>query len=259
MITSLSFLRRWSNRPSKLKHSIFLTSRKLRNFGLACYCPICANHLRCFLPSTHKMNPRANVRCPICNSRIRHRLVWLYVQKRTNLFSLPRKKMLHIAPEAYFAPYLQNHAAIDYVTGDITPYAKLQMDITALPFATNTFEVVFALHVLEHIPNDHQAMCELWRVLKPQGWAILQVPLRGDVTYEDPSIVEPQERERHFGQWNHVRVYGWDYLDRLKRAGFSVYPEKTVDFLTKDEARHYGVSLDKAVFYCVKESSAVSV
>src|SRR4249920_3892182 len=114
---------------------------------------------------------------------------------------------------------------INYVSANLdSPLAMIRMDISKIPYKANCFDVIICNHVLEHIPNDRQAMSDLYRVLKPGGWAILQVPisLSLDRTYEDPTAVTREEREKKFGQHDHVRIYAKDYKDRLENVGFTV-------------------------------------
>ncbi len=134
--------------------------------------------------------------------------------------------MLHVAPEECLANEFRKSNVVRYITADLTPRAMLQMDLTGACFPDETFDVIFASHVLEHIADDGRAMRELFRVLKTGGWAILQVPIDAQVTCEDSSIIDCRERERVFGQSDHVRVYGNDYYDRLSNAGFVVRREK---------------------------------
>ena len=100
----------------------------------------------------------------------------------------------------------------------------MKADICALPFKDNSFDIILCNHVLEHIPNDRKAISELYRVLKPSGWGIFQIPqdLNREVTYEDDSITDKKERAKIFGQYDHVRIYGRDYFDKLSSVGFKV-------------------------------------
>jgi len=145
---------------------------------------------------------------------------------------------------------------IDYLTADLNPeQVMVKMDITAIQYPDKTFDAILCNHVLEHIPDDRKAMSELHRVLKPGGWAILQVPVSKvlEQTYEDSTITSPQEREKHFGQKDHVRIYGKDYSQRLKEAGFEVEAYSwTNDNGFRNETNQYGLNKDEAVFYCTK-------
>lgn len=186
-------------------------------------CPICEAQFRKFLP--YGRVSRENALCPSCLSLERHRLLWLFLKKETNFFEAPLK-MLHIAPELCFIDRFEALDNLDYTTADIeSPLAKVKMDIHDIPFQAESFDVIFCNHVLEHVRDDHRAMTEMRRVLKPGGWAILQIPIFHPLkatTYEDASITDPKAREKAFGQDDHVRMYGLDYPDRIKAAGFEV-------------------------------------
>ncbi len=167
---------------------------------------------------------RQNALSPSTLSLERHRLLWLYLQKETNFFTSP-KKVLHIAPEQCFINRFKKQKNLAYITADLySPIVDVKADILDLPFDDNSFDVVFCNHVLEHIEDDKKAMQELYRVLKPKGMGIFQIPqdLSLVKTYEDFNITSPEERSKHFGQYDHVRVYGKDYFDRLRSVGFTV-------------------------------------
>jgi SAM-dependent methyltransferase len=186
------------------------------------HCPCCGYSAEAFLP--FGVVPRPNAMCPGCRSLERHRLLWKFFQDETDLFAAPLR-VLHIAPEARLQRDLSRLAHLDYVSVDLeSPLAMVRADITAMPFGDAAFDVILCSHVLEHVPDDGQAMREIRRVLRPGGWALLQSPMdeRLAATFEDPAITDPDERQRRFGQRDHVRVYGRDYADRLRAAGFDV-------------------------------------
>ena len=193
--------------------------------------PIDNKSYRKFLPYGYG-EQRPNVLAPGTLSLERHRLMWLYLKKETDFFTVP-KKVLHIAPEQAFLKRFRNQKNLDYTTADLySPLADIKADITNLPFEDNTYDVIFCNHVLEHIEEDKKAMQELYRVLKKGGMGIFQIPqdLTRLTTYEDFTITNPKERSKHFGQYDHVRVYGQDYFDKLRAVGFTVVP---VDYSTK--------------------------
>ncbi|MDT7830967.1 methyltransferase domain-containing protein [Flavobacteriaceae bacterium S356] len=184
--------------------------------------PIDGKSFRKFLPYGYGIQ-RPNVLAPGTLSLERHRLMWLYLQQETDFFS-SQKKVLHMAPEQCFLKRFKK-LEHDYITADLySPIADVKADITALPFEDNSFDVVFCNHVLEHIPDDTKAMQELYRVLRPGGFGIFQIPqdLSIATTFEDDSITDPKERAKIFGQYDHVRVYGRDYFDKLRSIGFNV-------------------------------------
>ena len=185
--------------------------------------PIDGKSFRTFLPYGYG-NQRSNALSPSTLSLERHRLLWLYLQNETNFFTAP-KKVLHIAPEQCFLKRFKQLKNLDYITADLySPIADVKADICNLPFQNNEFDVVLCNHVLEHIKDDKKAMSELFRVLKPGGFGIFQIPqdLNRDKTYEDFTITNPKDRAKHFGQYDHVRIYGKDYFDKLRVAGFKV-------------------------------------
>ncbi len=189
----------------------------------AAECTICGLRTASFEPFGNKQ-VLPDRRCQRCRSLERHRLLWLFFQRETNLFA-DRVRMLHFAPESTFSARLSRRRNIDYLTADLDPTsAMVAMDITQVPLPDASVDVVFASHVLEHVPDDRAAMAELHRVLRPDGWAVLQVPMWGATTREDPSVTDPAERARLFGQDDHVRMYGHDgvYRQRLEDAGFAV-------------------------------------
>ena len=184
--------------------------------------------------------------CPVCESLERHRLIWLYFTNKTDLFDDRPKRMLHIAPEPQLTHLFQQHGNIDYLSGDLSSSeAMVNLDITDIPFPDNSFDVIYCSHVLEHVPDDRAAMRECRRVLNENGWAILQVPITDDETYEDPSITSPEERERVFGQSDHVRRYGTDYCDRLAECGFSVKVDGFVREMDRRKVKRFGVIGDE--------------
>jgi SAM-dependent methyltransferase len=227
----------------------------LKSWILPRYCPVCDNAISRFLP--FGLIPRAEARCPCCNSLERHRLIWLYLRERTDLFDCRPKRFLHIAPEPFLAKKFQTQPALDYLSADLEPgNAILQMDITNIPFLDNHFDVIYCSHVLEHVPEDRKAMREFHRVLNPSGWAILQVPVADrEDTYEDFSITDPREREKHFGQNDHVRIYGKDYEQRLRQAGFSVTVEDFAKGLGPKAVRYFGLTAEEKIYVCRKSSA----
>ena len=188
---------------------------RARHGGDAVKCPCCGSTYLTFADRFGE-----NRQCWRCGSLERDRLLWLLFDSRPELLS-PELDLLHVAPERCLRPRLQR-VADRYVAGQIDPEpGELRLDVTALPFPDRSFDALICDHVLEHVPDDRRAMRELRRVLRPGGWAILLVPdVEGERTDEDPDA-GPTERLRRFGQVDHVRRYGWDYLDRLTEAGFA--------------------------------------
>jgi len=198
--------------------------------------PIDGSTFRKFLPYGYQ-NQRENVLSPSTLSLERHRLLWLFLQRETDFFK-KKYKLLHFAPEQAFYKRFKGLKNLDYTTTDLnSPLADVKADICDLPFDDESFDVILCNHVLEHIPDDTKALKEIFRILKKDGWAILQIPqdLNREQTFEDNSITDPKERTRIFGQYDHVRVYGWDYYDKLKSIGFEVKAiEYTKQFSPKE-------------------------
>lgn len=198
-----------------------------------------------------RLKPRENALCPNCLSLERHRLMWLYLKEKTTFFK-EQLHVLHIAPEACFIRRFEKQHGDRYITADIeSPLAKVKMDIHAIPFPENTFDVVLCNHVLEHVRDDIQAMREIHRVLKPNGFAILQVPFFnpvGDHTFSDDTITDPREREKIFGQSDHVRKYGYDYPERIRAAGLHAVEDPFVNELTDDVRARHGLVKGEIIY-----------
>uniref|UniRef100_UPI003561A7AC methyltransferase domain-containing protein n=1 Tax=Ancylomarina sp. TaxID=1970196 RepID=UPI003561A7AC len=164
-------------------------------------------------------------------------------------------KVLHIAPEQCFYKRFRALENLDYTTGDLeSPIADVHFDVQAIPFANETYDVVICNHVLEHVDDDTKAMSEIYRILKPGGFAILQVPQDSEAekTYEDPTITDPSEREKHFLQKDHVRLYGLDYAERLSAVGFKVTADTYANNYSEEKAKRFGLPM-KEIFYFNKK------
>jgi len=146
-------------------------------------------------------------------------------------------------------------ANLKYVTADLlSPLADVKTDVQNMNFADASFDVVICNHVLEHVPDDRKAMREIRRILNPGGFAILQVPANTSMekTYEDSSIQDPAERERHFRQRDHYRLYGMDYPQRLEEEGFSIRDADFATTLSASEKGRYRLSAGEFMFACYK-------
>ena len=210
--------------------------------------PIDGSSYRKFLPYGYQKS-RKNALCPGTLSLERHRLLWLYLERKTSFLD-DSIKVLHVAPEQVFYKKFKSFSHWDYTTTDLfSPLADVKADLCNLPFESNTYDLILCNHVLEHIPDDEKAIKEIYRILKPRGTAILQVPLNENrnTTFEDNSIEDPKERARIFGQYDHVRIYGKDYYDRLKSVGFEATADDFINTLSEQEQEKFGLPKDERI------------
>jgi SAM-dependent methyltransferase len=207
-------------------------ANRVRKRGREAYCPCCGTWQRGFdeivLPDRQ---------CWVCGSLERHRLLSILFAMRPDLLR-PGMSVLHIAPEAQLTKRIRRGAS-RYVSGDLTArFGPETLDVTDLRFSDGEFDAVICNHVLEHVPDDRRAMREIRRVLRPGGWAMLLVPDVSDATTaETPDITDPDELYRIYGQHDHVRAYGWDYLDRLRDAGLETEVLRLDEVLTAETIR----------------------
>ena len=205
--------------------------------------PIDGKSYRKFLPYGYGKQ-RPNALSPGTLSLERHRQMWLYLQNETNFFT-HKLKVLHIAPEQEFLRKFKKMKNLEYTSADLfSPIVDVKADIVDLPFEDNSFDVIICNHVLEHIVDDRKAMSELYRVMKSGGWGIVQVPMRNSLekTYEDFTITDPKERQKHFGQYDHVRWYGMDYFDRLKSVGFEADVNFYSQKFSEEDIERFGLN-----------------
>lgn len=217
--------------------------------------PIDGKSFKLFLPYGYG-NQRNNVLSPSTLSLERHRLLWLYLNNETDFFtSKIKKNVLHFAPEQAFYKRFRNQKNIVYTTTDLfSPLADVKADICNLPFDDNQYDLILCNHVLEHIPDDTKAMQELLRVLKPGGMAILQIPqdLNREQTFADDTITDQKERAKLFGQYDHVRVYGRDYFDKLRSIGFRVVEEDYTHKIAPQLVEKYCLVKGEIIPVCFK-------
>lgn len=221
--------------------------------------PIDGKSFKKFLPYGYGKQ-RPNVLSPSTLSLERHRLLWLWLKNETEFFSAPLK-VLHMAPEQCFLDVFKSMKNLDYLTADLfSPIVDVKANILELPFEDNSFDVIFCNHVLEHIEDDSKAMSELYRVMRPGGMGIFQVPqnLGLEKTYEDFSITDPEERARQFGQYDHVRVYGKDYFSRLRKAGFRVEEIEYAKTLDEQTSDRYRLNPNEILPVCYKDTGMTS-
>ena len=228
-------------------------------------CIFCKGHFRRLLRIGLKNDVAINLigggyryaLCPRCYSTDRERLVYWYITKKSNILNSSKNiRLLHVAPEKNLQKMLKSFSHIEYISGDLNPSTNfnIRVDITYMNFEDNFFDVIICNHVLEHIKDDQKAMSELFRVLKPKGLAILQAPISKALkeTYEDFTITNPEEREKYFGQKDHVRIYAKDYKQRLESAGFKVELYDIKHDLSIKEIEHLGINKEEILYVCHK-------
>lgn len=198
------------------------------------------------------MEPRRpDAKCPGCGSLERHRLAWLYLRERTDLQKGSHRRVLHIAPEPALRARLEAVPGVDYLTADLEPgRAMVRMDITDIRYPSGSFDLIYCSHVLEHVADDRLAMRELHRVVAPGGAVVIAVPITVGATVEDPAIEDREERRRLFGQWDHVRRYGPDVVERLEEAGFGVEVVDAGDLADAGERLRLGLAVGQPLYVC---------
>ncbi|MCK5018988.1 MAG: methyltransferase domain-containing protein [Candidatus Peribacteraceae bacterium] len=219
------------------------------------YCPVCDRKVRGWFPSGECLRLDATGEfCPHCFSMERTRHFALYLKQNDILNS--KIRMLHFAPEKSLETKIRSSILGEqYLTTDLfMKKVDRKEDIIKMTFADNSFDFIYCSHVLEHIEDDASAMAELFRILSPGGTIVIQVPIQGFKTYEDPSIVTPRERIKHFGQNDHVRFYGEDIRDRLSTVGFEVSAFYMLDVLSvnEEEIETMNISARELTHKCTK-------
>ncbi len=221
-------------------------------------CPLCGCRRRKFLPYGY-VTSREDALCPRCLALERHRLLWLWLLRESDLgrgaVALPR--LLHIAPEVALRDKFRKMYAREperYLTADLeSPLADMHFDVQQIPLPDGSFDVVICNHILEHVEDDNRALGELHRILRRGGWGVLLSPVERERerTFEDDSITDPDERTRIFGQYDHRRIYGRDYGERLARAGFEIYEIDYYGSLPERERQLY--ALKDELLYVVRK------
>ena len=226
--------------------SIFYTGNNVE-------CPICRKSFKKFFP--YGREARDNALCTNCLSLERHRLIYLYLKRKTSIFTKDTQ-VLHIAPEACLIDIFKKSDNIEYTSADLySPLADIKMDIHNMPLDDNNFDFILCNHVLEHVENDIKALSEIKRVLKKGGRAIVQVPFYHpipDKTIEDKSITSKTDREKLYGQDDHVRKYGIDYKNRLESVGFVVDIVEPNKILSETEIKKFGILIKEEIYTVIK-------
>ena len=220
-------------------------------------CPLCGCQRRKFLPYGY-VTSRENALCPNCLSLERHRLLWLWLVRESDIgrgaMALP--KMLHIAPEvALMRKFKKMYASTPdrYITADLeSPLADMHFDVQQIPLEAESFDAIICNHIMEHVEDDRKALKELYRIMRRGGRGVILSPveLEHEKTFEDDTITDPAERTRIFGQYDHRRIYGRDYAERLREAGFEVYDIDYKNELSKAEQELYALPADHLYIVC---------
>jgi len=258
-----------SNSNARILKQVFLRLRGLFYYGNKYYCNICNRSFRKFLDGGFDLQVIKDMEiigagrrthiCPNCQSTDRDRLIKTFFDSNVNL-SNSKIKMLHIAPEPSLNNYLKKLPNIDYITaakyheGIYYPEDMVLVDLTDMHFSDSEFDFIICNHVLEHIDNDKLALSEIYRVLRKGGTAILQVPFSNKLseTYENPDIKTVKEREEHFGQFDHVRLYGKDYPNILSKAGFILNIYEAENIIDKTEIERLSIFKNEPLFVVTK-------
>jgi SAM-dependent methyltransferase len=218
------------------------------------FCPVCRTGLRTFVTKRSVFRTNPDGYCPRCDAKARHRRLWLWLEERTNLLK-DELRLLEVAPWWSLSRRLASLPNLRFEAVDrerAGPHVTLVGDLVSLPLAEGSFDAALCIHVLEHVEDDRGALRELHRILRPGGWAIVSVPIRLDrATHEDPTITDPAERQKVFGERSHVRWYGADLADRLREAGFEVALDLASSIPDEVVARH-GLRRDENLFTCRK-------
>lgn len=230
--------------------NIVRTLRSVPLLGKGRVCVVCGAQAKRF--RTFGNPPRDEAQCWKCHSLERHRFVWHYLNAETDLLRPRDQKLLHVAPESCLRHKFSGTIGPHYLTADLLAEdVDVTMDITDIHFPDQHFDAIYCSHVLEHVQDDQKALGEFFRVLRTGGWAMLLVPVSPGKTYEDPAIQTAEERLKAFGQEDHVRIYGPDYIDRLKHAGFDVLKISPIDILAEDAITRFGLGEQAGdIFFC---------
>jgi SAM-dependent methyltransferase len=266
--------------PVTIKNVLRSCVDYVRYGGGTYYCPLCKRYAGKFPPNptapgqaiidAHNivsMGKRPHYRCPWCNSSDKERLVWMFLKNKTDILAgnSPRS-LLHVAPEKNTMRLLKDVPGLSYIAGDMFEgderYTSgrygdaVYLDVTDMSrFNNETFDAVICNHVLEHVPNDRKGMQEILRVLKQDGFAVLQVPVSRTIasTIEVPAQT-PGERLEEFGQADHVRIYGeQDYINRLTQTGFVVEAVRPQDIVDKVDL--FGINTNERIYVARKTGS----
>lgn len=210
-------------------------------------CPLCGKYYNKF--GRGGVEKREDAQCMHCGSLERHRFIWLFLQLEMKILNQNDLSILHFAPEKYLENKLRQISNY-YITADIGgDDVDIKIDITNIPFENETFKLILCSHVLEHVNDDRKALKELFRVLKPGGTALIIIPVEREITYENPSVTEPEQRLKIFGQKDHVRIYGKDFINKVNETGFDVKSYLPKDLFNDEELIRYGIKIESDILF----------
>ena len=232
-----------------VKHEVFLRGMfALLYYGSRHQCTICNKKLRTFLQLSNH-----DLLCPKCGSLARDRRLWTILNENYIKRGI---SVLDFSPSRPLARKMKSIAGIKYISTDLSGnfIADFQYDITKLALNDNNIDLIICYHILEHITDDATAMAELYRVLKPGGMGIFQIPqdLNRATTFSDDTITDQKERAKIFGQYDHVRIYGRDYFDKLRSIGFTVIEEDYTKRIAPELVEKYCLAKGEIIPVCYK-------
>ncbi len=227
-------------------------------WGRSRYCPCCESHFRRFL--TFKYSQRPEAVCPRCGSLERHRLLWLYLSKKTTLLT-QSLRLLHFAPEEILARRFRHQPNLHYLSADLlSPLADLRLSLSQIPLKDHTCDLILCSHVLIYVYDDEAALKDFYRVLTSNGCAIILEPVKAALqqTQEYPEVVEQLQRRTIYAARKPARFYGLDFLQRLQGAGFTVQVEAYASSLEPEERLRFGLKEDDKIYFCRKPGASAA-
>jgi SAM-dependent methyltransferase len=205
-----------------------------------------------------------NIRCPFCNSLPRQRFQ-CHLIRETRFGSLEHADIIHFAPEYSLSRFIRKNRPNRYVRADglvsfipgICVKPDIIVDLTGTKLRSESFDILICNHVLEHVNDDRTAICEIHRILRPHGTALISVPISVDSaeTLEDKSINTPALRLKHYGSEDHVRLYAMDIVDRFRAAGFDVEVRRPRNLLTEEQMAREMLEPDEPHFVLSKTNA----
>ena len=236
--------------------SVVRWMRALPHRGSGRLCPVCKAEAKVFLPFGSPR--RSEALCWRCHSLERQRFLWHFLETRCKPNYPDNADFLHLAPESCLATGLKRWYPTGYVSADLLrDDVDVKLDVTDSHLPDERFDMICCSHVLEHVDDDRAAIREIYRMLKAGGTALLMVPITEEVTYEDPNVTSPEEREEKFGQSDHVRAYGQDFVDRVMEvAGEHLSVVRPEDILDQESLLRMGINDRAGDIYLMEKPQA---